>query len=115
MVAAIKETVVITQSDERLVIDFADVFNGKTSTRKVVYDLSGAPVVNYAAMGDRNDTVSSWEDETLVTTWTSEGAIAGTFVVRTEKRSVSPDGQTMTVSSGREGAPAMVLVYEKQE
>ena len=65
-------------------------------------------------MGDRSETVSQWVDDALVTTWTSEGAIAGTEVVRTETRSLSEDGGVMTVATARGERPAMVLVYERQ-
>ena len=114
MVAAIKETVVISQTAEQLTIDFTDVFQGKTTTRQVNYDLAGEPSANFAAMGDPSETVSKWIDDTLVTTWTSEGAVAGTEVVRTETRSLSADKDEMTVATARGDNPAMVLVYEKQ-
>lgn len=114
MVAAVKETVVVSQTTERLMIDFTDVFQGKTTTRQVVFDLSGEPVVNFPAMGDRSETVSKWVDNKLITTWTSEGAVAGTEVVRTERRWLSADNNTMTVATARGDRPAMVLVYEKQ-
>ncbi len=114
MVAAIKETVVISQTAEQLTIDFTDVFQGKTTTRQVNYDLAGEPAANFAAMGDPSETVSKWIDDTLVTTWTSEGAVAGTEVVRTETRSLSADKDEMTVATARGDNPAMVLVYEKQ-
>ncbi|MFQ5634678.1 MAG: hypothetical protein ACE5G3_05025 [Gammaproteobacteria bacterium] len=114
MVAAVKETVVISQTGQQLVIDFTDVFQGNTTTRQVTYDLSGKPMVNFAAMGDRSETVSTWKDGELVTLWTSEGAVAGTSVVRTETRSLSGDGDTMTVANARGDNPAMVLVYERQ-
>ena len=65
-------------------------------------------------MGERSETISKWVDDALVTTWTSEGAIAGTEVVRTETRSLSEDGGIMTVSMARGDRPAMVLVYERQ-
>ena len=114
MVAAVKETLVISQTADQLVIDYTDVFQGKTTTRQVSYDLAGAAVVNFAAMGDRSETVSTWDGDKLVTRWTSEGAIAGTEVVRTETRSVAADGTSMTVATVRGDNPAMVLVYEKQ-
>jgi hypothetical protein len=114
MVAAIQETLVVAQSGEEMKIDFTDVFQGNTTTRQVTYDLSGNPAENFAAMGDRSDTVSKWVDAELVTTWTSEGAIAGTTVVRTETRTLMEDGQVMTVATARGEQPAMVLVYEKQ-
>ncbi len=114
MVAALKETLIVTQTAEQITLDFSDTFQGNTTTRQVSYDLSGEPVINYAAMGDRSETVSQWVDDALVTTWTSEGAIAGTEVVRTETRSLSEDGGVMTVATARGERPAMVLVYERQ-
>ena len=113
MAAAVKETIVVSQTDDTLVIDFTDVFQGNTTTRQVTYDLSGKPMTNYAAMGDEGQTVSSWSDGALVTTWTSEGAIAGTEVVRTETRSLSEDGQTLTVETARDDRPAMIMVYDR--
>jgi hypothetical protein len=115
MVAALTETLAVTQTSGKLTLDFTDVFQGKTSTRQVTYDLSGAPVENFAAMGDPSKTVSRWEDQQLVTTWTSEGAIAGTEVVRTETRALSGEGKIMTVETLRGDNPPMILVYEKQE
>ena len=114
MVAAIQETLIIVQTEDEMKLDFSDVFQGNTTTRQVTYDLSGKPVENFAAMGDRSDTVSKWTDATLRTTWTSEGAIAGTTVVRTETRTLGEDGKTMSVSSARGDQPPMVMVYEKQ-
>jgi hypothetical protein len=115
MVAALTETLVITQTGAQMTLDFTDVFQGKTSTRQVTYDLGGAAVENFAAMGDPSKTASQWIDGQLVTTWTSEGAIAGSEVVRTETRALSDDGMIMTVTTARSDNPAMVLVYEKQQ
>ena len=114
MVAAIQETVVIVQSPEQLTIDFTDVFQGKTTTRQVIYDLNGETVDNFAAMGDPSKTVSKWVDAALVTTWTSEGAVAGTEVTRTETRALSADNTEMTVATARGENPAMVMVYERR-
>jgi len=115
MVAALQETLSITQTAEKITIDSTVTFQGKVTERQINYDLAGAPVVNFAAMGDRSETVSQWEDGGLVTTWTSEGAIAGTEVVRTETRKLAEDGKTMLVRMARGDTPAMVTVYEKQE
>jgi len=50
-----------------------------------------------------------------VTIWTSESAVAGgPKVVRTETRSLSSDGKTMTVESVRGSNPALVMVFEKK-
>jgi len=114
MVAAVQETLVIVQTQDQMKLDFTDVFQGNTTTRQVTYDLSGKPAENFAAMGDRSETVSKWTEATLLTTWTSEGAIAGTTVVRTETRTLAEDGKMMTVASARGDQPPMVMVYEKQ-
>jgi hypothetical protein len=115
MVAAVQETLVIRQSDATLDVDFTDVFQGNTTTRQTSYDLAGTPVTNFAAMGDESETVSRWEGDKLVTTWTSEGAIPGTQVVKIESRWLSADGNTLSVKTAREGRPAMILVYDRQE
>ena len=114
MVAAIKQTVVIAQTEEQLSLGITSVFQGNESTRTVRYDLEGQPVMNEAAMGAKSETASQWADGKLITTWTSEGAIAGSEVVRTETRTLSEDGKTMTVSTARGTSPAMVTVFEKQ-
>jgi len=115
MVAALQETLAVTQTGDQMTLRFTDIFQGKTTTRDVTYDLSGEPVDNFAAMGDPSRTVSNWSGAKLVTTWTSEGAIAGTEVVKTETRELSDDQQVMTVTTARGETPAMILVYEKQE
>jgi hypothetical protein len=50
----------------------------------------------------------------MVTTWTSPGSVAGTKTVRTETRSLSDDGRTMTVESRRGQSPAIVMVYDRK-
>lgn len=115
MVAAVKETVKIAQTPEKMTIDFSSVFMGKTTLRTVTYDLTGKPVPNEGAMGDKADTVARWVDGKLVATWTGESAILGNKTVKTETRSLSADGKTMTVTNARDGKPPMVMVYEKQK
>ena len=115
MAAAVQQTLVVTQTAEWLKQDFTNVFQGSTTTREVQYDLSGASVTNYAAMGDESDTVARWDGDNLVTTWSSEGAIAGTKVVRTETRWLSDDGDTMSVETGRDNRPSMIMVYDRRE
>jgi hypothetical protein len=66
-------------------------------------------------MAGPSETVSKWAKGNLVTTWTSESAIAGgPKVVRTETRSLSADGKTMTVESVRGLNPATVMVFDKR-
>ncbi len=115
MVAAIKETLTVEQTTQQLKVKHVSIFQGNESTREVNYDLAGTPVTNYAAMGDKSETVSEWRNDQLVTIWTSEGAIAGTSVTRTETRTLGADGKTMTVATARADRPSMVLVYERRE
>lgn len=114
MVSAIKETVVIRQTPEKLVADHSSTFMLKTETRTVTYDLAGKPVPNEGAMGDKAETVAKWDGDKLVVTWTTEGAVAGTKSVKTETRSLSADGKTMTIVNQRPNKEPMELVYEKK-
>ena len=115
MVKAIDETIVVTQSAEKLVVDFTSKFMMKTTKRQVSYDLAGKPVPNEGAMGDKAQTVAKWADGKLVVTWTSEGAVAGSPTVKTETRWLSADGKEMSVETARANKPAMVLVYDKKK
>lgn len=115
MVAAIQETVTIVQTPNRMTIDFRSTFQGRDTLRQVGYDLDGVGVMNEGAMGDRGETVSEWKGDRLVTTWTTEGAVAGTTVKRTETRSLSGDGNEMTVETVRGERPPMILVYERRQ
>jgi hypothetical protein len=114
MVAAVKEKVVATQTADKLTLDIAATFQNNTTKRVVTYDLTGKPVQNEGAMGDKAETVAKWDGGKLVVTWTTEGAVAGTKTVKTETRSLSADGKTMTVVSQRGANAPMELVYEKQ-
>jgi hypothetical protein len=114
MVAAVNETLVIAQTAEAMVVDSTSSFLFQTRERQVNYDLAGEPKINHSAMGDRSETVSSWADNKLVTTWSSEGAIADTKVVKTETRELSADGKEMTIHLQRPNKSTMITVYEKQ-
>ncbi|MEZ5565885.1 MAG: hypothetical protein R3F24_10380 [Gammaproteobacteria bacterium] len=114
MVAALKETVKITQTPQQMTLDFSTVFMGKTTQRQVNYDLTGKPVPNEGAMGDKASTVTTWADGKLKAVWTGESAIPGNKTVKTETRALSADGKSMTVTNVRGAKPPMVMVYEKQ-
>ena len=115
MVKAVSETVAVKQTPEKLTLDFSTTFMMKTSQRQVTYDLTGkSSVVNEGAMGDKAETLAKWDGSKLVVTWTSEGAVAGTKTVKTEIRTLSADGRTMTVRNERPGKDPMEMVYEKQ-
>ena len=115
MVKAVDETIVVTQSADKLVVDFTSKFMLKTTRRQVSYDLKGGPVPNEGAMGDKAQTVAKWVNGKLVVTWTSEGAVAGSTTVKTETRWLSADGNEMSVETVRANKPPMVLVYDKQK
>ena len=99
--ASMEDTATIVQSTARLTITDRAKMMGQESTREQHFDLIGKPVMNSGPMGDPNETVARWVGDKLLVTWTGEGAVAGTKIVRTETRSLSPDGKTMTVESVR--------------
>jgi hypothetical protein len=115
MVKAISETVAVTQTPEKLTLDFSTTFMMKTTKRQVNYDLTGkTSVPNEGPMGDKAETLAKWDGGKLVVSWTTEGAVAGSKVVKTEIRSLSPDGKAMTVRTERAGKDPMELVYDKK-
>lgn len=90
-------------------------FGGNEQDMKTHYDLTGRPASNDSPMAGPSETVSKWDGDKLVTTWTSQSAVAGgAKVVRTETRWLSPDGKTMTIQSVRGSSPSMVMVFEKK-
>ena len=119
MMKAVKETIVASQTTDRVTFDMADVFAGVTTKRIVIYDLNGATMPNKAAMGAESETTSRWQDNQLVTTWAAEGAIAGTKSERTETRCVTDGGQTLNITMTRAGNPdieeAIWFLYERSE
>jgi tartrate dehydratase beta subunit/fumarate hydratase class I family protein len=114
MMAAMQDTLAITQSSTLLTIRDRAIYQGQESTRELRIDLTGKPMMNAGPMGDQNETVAKWAGDKLVVTWTAEGAVAGTKVVRTETRSLSPDGQGMKVESVRGTNAPIVMVYDKR-
>ena len=114
MMAAMQSTAAIQQTAALLTEKDHSVMNGQPSDHETRYDLKGKDASNEDFMGVKNVTVSHWDDGKLVTTWTSEGAVSGTKVVRTETRSLSADGRTMTVESKRGSNPPIVMVYDKK-
>lgn len=114
MMADLQVTSTLTQTPAELVIHERASLSGDQRNRDLHYDLTGKPTTNEGPMGDRNDTIARWQGPTLIVTWTGEGAVAGTKVVRTETRSLSADGKTMTVETVRGSNAPLVMVYEKQ-
>jgi hypothetical protein len=114
MMAELQDTVTIEQTSSQITISDRSTLRGQASTREVRLDLGGKATSNAGPMGDRNETTARWDGGKLVVTWTADGAVAGTKVVRTETRSLSPDGKTMTVESVRGGNAPLVMVFEKK-
>lgn len=114
MMATMQITLKIEQKQNSLKVLETSKFNGQEQTRELNYDLTGKAAANKGPMGDPNETVTKWAGSTLETTWTQEGAMAGTKVTRTETRSLSDDGKTMTDQYVRGSNAPMVLVFEKQ-
>jgi len=115
MMSQMKMIQAIEQSETALDVTTHTTFRGNDDDRKTHYDLTGKPAGNETPMGGSAETVTQWQADKLVTTWTSESAVAGgPKVVRTETRSLSPDGKTMTVESVRGSNPGLVMVFDKK-
>ena len=115
MMSQMAMTQTIAQSSVALDVTTHTTFQGKDDESKTHYDLTGKASTNESPMGGPAQTVSKWDAGKLVTTWTSESAVAGgPKVIRTETRSLSSDRKTMTVESVRGSNPPLVMVFEKK-
>ena len=114
MMAGAEYTSTIKQSDKLLTVQDDTVFNGQKQSHETCYDLGGATVPNDSPMGEKAQTTSKWEGNKLVTSWETEGAIAGTKVARTETRYLSEDGKTLFLESARAGKEPMVIVFDRK-
>lgn len=114
MMSEMKMTQTIEQSSSSLDVTSDTTFQGNNQQMKTHYDLSGKPATNDSPMAGPSETVSKWDGDKLVTTWTSKGAVAGTTTVRKESRSLSPGGKTMTVESLRASNPPVVMVFDRK-
>jgi hypothetical protein len=114
MMSQMKMTQTIEQSPTALDVTSDTTFRGSDQEMKTHYDLTGKPATNDSPMEGTSETVSKWNGEKIVTTWTSQGAVENTKTVRTETRSLSPDGKRMRVESVRGPNPAVVIVFDKK-
>jgi hypothetical protein len=114
MMSTMQITLKIRQTGSEVNVSEVAKFNGQEQARELHYDLSGKSAANSGPMGDPNETVTKWVGSSLQTTWTQEGAVAGSKILRTETRSLSGDGKTMTDEFVRGSNPPMVLVFDKQ-
>jgi len=111
MMPPMKMTQTIEQSASSFDVTLDTTFLGNHHQTKTHYDLSGKTVQNDSAMAGPSDTVSQWQGDKLVTTWTGKNDPKS---VRTETRWLSPDGKTMTVESVRGANPPAVMVFDRQ-
>jgi hypothetical protein len=115
MMMQVKMTQTIQQTDSSLDVLSHSTFQGSDQDMKTHYDLTGKAVANDSPMAGPSETTSKWDGEKLVTSWTSQSALAGgDRVVRTETRSLSADGNTMTLESVRQTNPPVVMVFDKK-
>lgn len=114
MMAEMRLVSTVKQTQQELAISDASTFNGREQINQIRLDLTGKTVPNKNPMEATAETVTKWDGNKLVTTWTSPGSVAGTKTVRTETRFLSVDGRTMTVESSRGKGPAMVMVYDRR-
>jgi len=115
MMAKMEMTQTIEQADTSLDVTTSTKFQGRDDDSKTHFDLTGKPVTNEAPMQGPSETVSQWSGANLVTTWTSQSAVAGgAKVVRTETLSLSPDGKTMTLESVRGSNSPVLMVFDRK-
>jgi hypothetical protein len=114
MMSSMQITLKIDQSQNSLHVIETSKFNGQDQVRELHYDLSGKPAGNSGPMGDSNETITKWVGTTLETTWTQEGAVAGTKTTSQETRWLSDAGKSMSDQYTRPNKEPMVIVFDKQ-
>lgn len=113
MMSNMKMIQTIKQSTSSVDVTTEVTFQGDNQQTTTHYDLTGKTANNDSPMAGPSETVSKWDGDRLVTTWTSVGAVAGTKTLRTEIWSLSPDGKTLTVESVRGSSAPVVMVFDK--
>jgi hypothetical protein len=114
MMASMQITLKIEQTQNSLKVIETTNYNGQDQVRELHYDLTGKSAANNGPMGDSNQTVTKWVGTTLETTWTQDGAVAGTKSVSQETRWLSDSGKTMSDQYARGSKDPMVIVFNKQ-
>lgn len=115
MMSQMNMSLLVLQSTSALDVTTHTVFQGQGSDNKTHYDLTGKTVQNELPMSGVNETVSKWDGDKLLTTWTGDSPMSeGAKVVRIETRTLSPDKKTMTVESVRGASPAIVMVFDRK-
>jgi len=114
MMSQVRMTQTIEQSDKALDVTADTTFQGNDQQMKTHYDLTGKTATNDSPMAGPSETVSNWDGDKIVTSWTSKGAVEGTKTVRTETRSLSADGKTMRVESVSGSNASVLMVFDKK-
>ena len=104
----------IQQTADALSVKDTTQMMGQAQTQETHYLLNGTPTPNVSYMGDQAQTTTRWDGAKVVTTWTSPGAVAGTNSIRTETRSLSADGNTMTVESTNGSKAPIVFAFDRK-
>jgi hypothetical protein len=115
--AAMQVTTTIRQSPTGMDISDSASFNGDAMPPVTThYAFDGSPVANTDPTGVPSHTESHWQGAVLVTVWTSPGSVAGSLHRRVERRALSADGRTMTLTSAPDGSkrPPLVMVFDRQ-
>lgn len=114
MMAQMQMTETIQQTETALDVTTHTKFQSRDDDSKTHFDLTGKPVTNEAPMQGPSETVTKWRGPKLITTWTSDSAVSGAKVVRTETLSLSSDGKTMTLESVRGSSSPLVMVFDRK-
>jgi hypothetical protein len=114
MMSSMQITLKIEQTQNSLNVIETAKFNGQDQVRELHYNLTGKSAANSGPMGDPNQTLSKWVGNTLETTWTQDGAVAGTKSVSQETRWLSDSGKTMSDQYARGSKEPMVIVFDRQ-
>jgi hypothetical protein len=110
MMAGMSDTVTIEQTATTLTTHDAAAFGGAAQpVHDTKYDLTGKAVANTSPTGEAGETTSRWQGERLVTTWVTEGSVAGSKHTRIETRYLSADGRTMYLES-----KPIVMAFDKR-
>src|SRR5450755_3947547 len=114
MMSSMQIALKIEQTQNSLKVIETTKYNGQDQVRELHYDLTGKSAANSGPMGDPNQTVTKWVGTTLETTWTQDGAVAGTKSVSQETRWLSDSGKTMSDQYARGSKEPMVIVFDRQ-
>lgn len=117
MMATMRDTAVIRQTPQALTVRNQAVFNdNRMPPQTTRYALDGTSVANTSPTGVPAHTVSHWQGGELVTVWTTEGSIKGSTHTRIERRQLSRDGRTMSLTSKTSPSDPhpLVMIFDRQ-